>query len=68
MYCIYQLDDKMNESIIELLSEWKDFLESVKKKSYSYAKLVECMSVDDVRVMIVLKKVIICWLMTNKLS
>jgi len=39
----------MNESIIELLQNEKDFLESVKKRVTVNAKLVECMSVDDVK-------------------
>lgn len=50
-YCVYQIDDKSNEQIINVLNKEIDFLETIKEtinKKYNY-KLLESISENDIK-------------------
>ena len=50
MYCIYQIDDKLNESVTDVLENENDFRDTVIKKLKLFNPIhVESLSEDDVR-------------------
>ena len=51
-YCIYQIDDKSNEKVIDILDEEDQFVETIKERlegKFSY-KFLESISENDIKV------------------